>query len=586
MNELKQLKDDYHLYFEKCLKIRDKSGMIIPFVTNPAQDKLIKIIEDWKASEPDEKKRPTLYIIILKARQLGFSTAAEGVFFHDLNFSFNKVAMIVSYDEDSAVTINDMSDRYYQYLPQIIKPQRRSSRGKGILLENPKYDPSQPESKTNKPGLQSKFLIETAKNLYAGSSYTINYLHISELAKWDKPSETMTSLMQTIPQYGSIVIVESTANGVGDYFHRLWQGAEAKENSFVPLFVSWMEHAEYQIPFASDTGHQQFMQTLDAEEMELVKLHGATPEQLQWRRDTIKNKCQHETMEPVDVFHQEYPTTAEEAFLTSGRPRFDIPALREYLKRCTDGEKGYLERHGSEIKFIPDPRGYIEIWERPKKSKQYGIGGDPAKGLITGDYSAGPVYDENENMVALWHGHMDPDLFADQLELLGLYFNEAVIAVEENNHGLAVLNRLKESYYNLYKRTTHDKATDTEKEQLGWWTSEKTKALAIDNLARLIRTRQLGTKSKRFIQECLTYVREDNGSTNAQQGSHDDIVMASAIILYVMPNYVTSIHGIVEPVTAIKETDGFNWIGNRHISEIEDEQKEDDDGLLNRWGGI
>src|SRR4051794_29631442 len=110
MSALRQLMSDYNLYFEKCLKIRTKDAKVEPFIINDAQGRLIKIINDWKASESDESKRPTLYIIILKARQLGFSTATEGVFFHDLNFSFNKVAMIVSFDEDSAVTINDMAD--------------------------------------------------------------------------------------------------------------------------------------------------------------------------------------------------------------------------------------------------------------------------------------------------------------------------------------------------------------------------------------------------------------------------------------------------------------------------------------------
>lgn len=587
MSELLTLQRDNKLYFGKALKIKNKDAEIIDFNTNDSQDRFLSIVEEHYSKYPNPKTRPTLYIIILKARQQGMSTATEGLFFKGISIGlqndtpYHKNAMIISYDEDSAKVINEMSDRFYQYLPKAIKPMRRPSRGKGLLLENPTNN--QDEFEKN-PGLQSKFLIETAKNLYAGSSYTINYVHISELAKWDKPSETMKSLMQSVPGYNGIVIVESTADGSGDYFNKLWDQAEAGENSFVPLFLSWMDHKEYQKPL-SDNERTYLIESLDDEEKQLIKLHGASYEQLNWRRDTIKNKCQHETMEPVDVFHQEYPTTAEEAFLTSGRPRFDIPSLREYLKHCVDGERGNLERHGSEIKFIPDPKGYIEIWERPKREKQYGIGGDVAKGLITGDYSAGPVYNENENMVALWHGHIDPDLFGGQLELLGLYYNEAVVAIEENNHGLSTINSIKETYNNLYKRTTHDKATDTERQQLGWWTDPKTKPLAIDNLARLIRTRQLGIKSKRFIQECLTYVKDDQGYTNAQPGSHDDIVMASAIILYVMPNYVTPVHGIVEPVTPLQQSQDFTWVGNRHRSEIEDEQKEEDDSFM-RWGGI
>jgi len=157
---LLRLRDDYRLYFRTCLRIRDKNAQIIPLVANPAQERLIDIVEDWKRTYPDERSRPTLYIIILKARQLGFSTATEAIFFHELHFAPNRLAMIVSYDDDSATTINDMSDRFYQYLPQEIKPARRSSRGKGILFENPAFDPSKPVSTANHPGLQSKFLVE------------------------------------------------------------------------------------------------------------------------------------------------------------------------------------------------------------------------------------------------------------------------------------------------------------------------------------------------------------------------------------------------------------------------------------------
>lgn len=301
------------------------------------------------------------------------------------------------------------------------------------------------------------------------------------------------------------------------------------------------------------------------------------------------------------LFIRSIPSTAEEAFLTSGRPRFDIPILREYLAQCIDGERGYLEREKGVVKFIPDPKGYLEVWKKPTKANrvyssiggaqtakasEHYIGGDVAKGLVNRDYSAGPVFDNAYDLNALWHGHIDPDLFGGQLNMLGTWYNDALIAVEENNHGLTVLNSLKVDYWNLYKRTSYNKVNDVTKEELGWWTSEQTKKLAIDNLARLIRERRLGIKSKRFIQECLTYVIDDKGHTNAQQGSFDDIVMGSAIILYVMEQYAVPVMDIVAPVERTQTNERFVRQSNgtvRHISEIEDEQG-DDDGWTNNWG--
>jgi hypothetical protein len=227
------------------------------------------------------------------------------------------------------------------------------------------------------------------------------------------------------------------------------------------------------------------------------------------------------------------------------------------------------------------------VWTMPKEGKEYFIGGDVAKGLIQGDYSAAPVYDANYNMQALWHGHIDPDLFGDQLTLLGTWYNEGLIAPEENNHGLTTINRLKiNEYWNLYKRTTHDKVTDTTSEQLGFYTTEQTKKLIIDNLARLIRERKLGTKSKRFIQECLTYVIGDDGKTNAQQGSFDDIVMGSAIILLVMDQFITEVQSIMAPQVTQLPSDRFVRQDDgrvKHISEIEDEQNQSDDGWGSGW---
>jgi hypothetical protein len=586
MHPLLKLQYDNKLYFQRALKIKDKQANIITFETNDSQDKLLKIIEDHYAKYPEPLTRPTLYIIILKARQQGMSTATEGVFFKAITIGmpgdtpYQKTAMVISYDEDSAQTINEMSDRFYQHLPPEIKPMKRNSRGKGLILENPTN--VQAEFEKN-PGLQSKFLIDTANNLYAGSGKTMNYVHISELSKWSKPKETMKSLMQSVPKNNAIVIVESTANGAGDAFHELWNQAEAGENDFIPIFLPWFTHKEYSNPFYNESDKIALAQSLDDEEKQLVSLFNLTLEQLNWRRSTIKNNCQGS----VETFHQEYPSTAEEAFLTSGRPRFDIPVLREYLAQCTDGHRGYLERAGGSVKFIPDPNGYLEVWSKPNDKVDNFIGGDVAKGLITGDYSAAPVWDSKYDLNALWHGHIDPDLFAEQLSMMGEWYNDALIAVEENNHGLTVLNSMKTNYSNLYYRTSYNKLSYETKKELGWWTSEQTKKLAIDNMARLIREKKLGIKSKRLIQECMTYVIDDKGSTNAQQGSYDDVVMSTAIILLVMEQYATPALSIVAPTTTIIDSDRFVRQSDgrvKHISEIQDERRNEDDGWLSNWG--
>jgi hypothetical protein len=483
-------------------------------------------------------------------------------------------SLIVAHEDDASTNLFNMSKLFYDELPNELKPMKKASNAKEVVFENPTLDP---EEKQNNPGLRSRIKIATANNLGAGRSATIHNLHASEVAFWRDGKTIMLGLMQAVPNTpNTMVVLESTANGVGGYFYDEWQRAKNGESDFVALFFAWFEEPAYEMDVPDN------FEPDEEERILMQRFPEITYSKLVWRRWCIKNNCGGDP----ELFKQEYPSDDMEAFLVSGRPRFDISVLREYLDQCVDGKRGYLERIGGQIRFIADPKGYLEVWNTPKRDHY--IGADVAKGLVTGDASAAPVWDDNYNLNALWHGRIDPDLFADQLEMLGQWYNEALIAVEENNHGLTVHNRLKQNYYNLYYRTSHNKLNDEVKRELGWWTSEQTKKLAVDNLARLIREKKLSIKSKRFVQECMTYIREDNGSTNAQAGSYDDVVMSAAIILYVMEQYATPVANIVssEPVEQsterfVRQEDGRV----RHISEIEDAQREkEDDGWLSNWG--
>lgn len=558
LKKLRRLKYEFTYYAPKMLKIRTKDGKLSDFNLNTMQNKIDATIERLKA-----EGKP-IRIIILKYRQGGASTYTEGRIFHSTSMNTLTNSLIVAHEEAASTNLFNMSKMFYDELPNELKPMRKNSNSKEIVFENPTTDAAE---KQDNPGLRSRIKISTAKNTDAGRSATIHNLHASEVAFWDDAQKAMLSLMQAVPNTpNTMVILESTANGVGGYFHEQWERAKAGESDFVPLFFAWFEEPAYEMDVPD-------VFVLTDEEKALASQYpGITIRKLVWRRWCIANNCGGDP----ELFKQEYPSNDIEAFLTSGRPRFDMKALQEYLAQCIDGQRGYLEKIAGRVTFIPDPKGYLEVWERPVKINEHYIGADVSKGLFTGDFSTAPVFDNKYDLNALWHGKIDPDLFADQLAMLGTWYDDALIAVEENNHGLSVINAMKTEYGNLYKRTSHNKATEEQKQEIGWWTSEQTKKLAIDNLARLIRERRLGIKSKKFIQECMMYVIDDKGSTNAQQGSHDDIVMAAAIILYVMEQHVTSIPDIVVASTPNKGT-GDNWVRKSdgvmvHRSEIEDRE--------------
>lgn len=541
---LKRYKKDYRHYFKKCLKIRDKNSQVIKFEPNQTQEKLIQVVEDWKKKWTDPLTRPTLYIIILKARQEGVSTATEGVFFHDLQFTPNMVGMVVSFDEDSAVNINDMAARFYQHLPRVVKPATRPYRSKGILFENPKFNPAKEEGAANDPGLQSKFLIETARNVYAGSSYTIMRLHISELAKWLNPEETMTSLMQAVPDYGAIVVVESTANGL-NYFHELWQKAVAGENNFIPLFFPWFEHNEYRLDFASDREKARFTDNLNGftrddgvNYRELMTTYDLTIEQIAWYRQTLRDKCSGD----VNKLRQEYPSCPEEAFISSGSPVFDNQKvlnrkkLLERLYKENPPEVGNIESRstpdgdpvkGTE-KFIPSTNGYLTVYTPPEPGVPYVVGGDIAEGGL--DWSVGQVIDNvTGEQVATWRGHVDTDVFAKEMFKLGHYYNEALISIETNfdTHPVKELQRLR--YRRQFRREEIDRITNRKQEKSGFKTTSTTRPHIIGELVQIVREETELINDLTTLDEMLTFVRNETGKPEAQQGRHDDTVLALAI---------------------------------------------------------
>ena len=529
MEDLKKLIKDIKLYCIKFLKIRDKNGNIIQFVPNESQEYLIKIVEDWKEKYPDPATRPTLFVIILKARQIGFSTMVEAIFFHELHFSPNKVAMVISYDEKSAQNISEMADRFFQHLPKFIKPMRRPARGKGVLFENPSNNPTEFEAN---PGLQSKFLMDTAGNANAGSSFTINFLHISELSKWPNAKETLTSLMQAVPQYGGIVFVESTANGI-EYFHKLWQQSKRGELSYVTVFVPWWKHNEYSTQFESETERNEFV--LNDKEIEIQGLYNLTLEQINWRRIMMKSP---KINNDEDIFSQEYPASDDEAFLTSGRPVYDrmkIAKRIKYLKELyliKPPDVGYIDFVNNKYKFIPDKKGTVIIYEHPKPNIPYVIGGDIAEGLRNGDWSVSQVCDNTTGeQIAKQRLHIHPDLFALEQIMLARYYNQALIANEVNNHGLTTITTLKkEGYYNQYKREIVDRISNTKEQKFGFDTKEQSRRRIIDKTRAIVRDEIHLINDIETLEEMQTFIYNDEGKEEHESDCFDDTVLSFAIM--------------------------------------------------------
>jgi len=528
-----KLRNDRLWYMENFLKIRDKQSRLVPFKANHVQRMFNDIIE-----ENTKCGKPHRYIV-LKARQLGISTFTEGYIYHDTSTRENVNSLIIAHEEKATLNLFNMSRLFYESCPLAIRPMKKYSNGKELVFENPTTDD---EEKLRNPGLRSRITIATAGTTDTARSGTYHNVHVSEIAFFPNPQNTMTALLQCVPdEPNTFVCMESTANGIGGYFYDMWNAAVRGENDFTPIFFPWFTDPSYSTPFETEEEKEEFIKSVNymhpdasgklvhTDEWLLKEQFDLTWEQLNWRRKTIANKCGGD----LDMFHQEYPSTPEEAFIASGRPKFNLKSVKEYELGCQPPEVvGDLLRTRETISINENDKGPFKMWLAPQKDIQYVIGADVAEGLVSGDYSVAIVLDNDLNVCAKWRGHTDPDLFGKEIVKLAMLYNEAYVAVENNNHGLTTLKSIvNEDYYNLFYTKIYDKVNDTITKKLGWSTNARTKPLAIDKLAEYIRERFFGMWDIEIIEELYSYVIDDKGRTNAQEGKYDDCVMALAIAL-------------------------------------------------------
>lgn len=500
-------------YIEKYIKIRDKSGKIINLQFNEPQQRLYDIIKEQKL-----KNKP-VRIVILKARQLGFSTIAESILFKETTTKFNVNTGIITHQDEATKNLFNMSKLMYECLPQEMKPAKKASNAQELIFDNDKGT-----------GLKSKIRCMTAGSQGVGRSYTYDNLHVSELAFWPgNKKTTMTGLLQAVPNLPStIIIIESTANGF-EYFKEIWDGAVAGENDFIPLFVGWNELKDYQMPY---TGFE-----LTSEEIQLQRDYNLSLEQLTWRRWCIRNNCSND----IEQFKQEYPITPEEAFISTGACYFNkeiIIGRINKIKNIKPLRKGYFSysingNKISDIEFIDDDKGYIDIYEEPKEGHPYVLGGDTAGD--GSDYFTGLVIDNsNSKQIAkLRHNKIDEDEYSRQIYCLGTYYNNALVGLE-NNYSTYPTKKLKEyDYPKMYIREVEDNIPEVIQDKYGFLTTKATRPIILAMLKEIFRDNISYINDLDVLYEGLVFIKNEKGRAEAEQGKHDDLIMGLAITYYI-----------------------------------------------------
>jgi len=259
IDKRKQLKDDFRFYARNCLHIRTKNEGLKPLLLNDAQEYIHSKLQEQIA------KTGKVRAILLKGRQQGASTYVEGRFVWRTTHNKGVRAFILTHEAESTNALFEMTQRYFEHLPQFVRPSIEKSNAKELKFDK----------------LDSGYKIGTAGNKAVGRGQTIQYFHGSEVAFWMNASEHTKGIMQAIPDApGTEVIFESTANGVGNFFHEQWKLAESGLSEFQAIFVPWFWQSEYKKPLPDGFD-------LDIEEAKVKELYDLSKEQMYWRRIKI-----------------------------------------------------------------------------------------------------------------------------------------------------------------------------------------------------------------------------------------------------------------------------------------------------------
>lgn len=290
-DKLQRLRDDQEFYARNCLMIRTKTGKVEPFLFNKAQRYIHERLEEQKAATGKVRA------LILKGRQQGCSTYVAGRFYKNTTWAKGVRSFILTHEDAATQNLFEMVNRYHEHCPVFVRPSTGASNAKELFFDK----------------LDSGYKVGTAGTKGVGRSSTLQLFHGSEVAFWPHAETHAAGVLQAVADAdGTEVILESTANGVGNFFHQKWRDAENGVGDFIAVFVPWYWQDEYRKPVPADFA-------LTEEEREYQAAYGLDAEQMAWRRNKIA-----ELKDPV-LFKQEYPATAAEAFQMSGHDSFIKP---------------------------------------------------------------------------------------------------------------------------------------------------------------------------------------------------------------------------------------------------------------------
>ncbi len=571
-------------------RIKNKfGGKNIPFKLNRPQRKLLTALEKMRL-----EGKP-IRIILLKARQWGGSTLIQiYMAWIQLVHKEGFYSAIVAQDSGTSRKIRAMYSKLLkEYSPELL------GLPKNIPLELTPYEGSHNDTIITQKGKvvrDSVICIGTAERPDSIRGGDISLVHMSEVGLWKAtagktPEDIIRSVSSSVLlEPLTMDVIESTANGTGNFFHTEWLAAKDGTSERIPVFVAWYEIDMYSKPFKNEKEKEDFVNWIidnrenknEDSRSESGQYYwwlwnkGATLEAINWYKQKRRGYTSHADMAA------EFPSDDIEAFKHSGAKVFNQYKVEELRKSCKDpkfigdvyGDAISGKKALSNIRFAEDKQGVLCIWDLPGKEKVSNryltivdVGGRSDKA----DFSDIWVLDrywmmegDKPVVVAEWHGHIDHDLLAWKAAQIASFYNNSLLVIESNtletkdkerdvdgDHTQYILNQISNVYKNLYARKqSEEEIMEGAPKKWGFHTNTSTKPMIIDNLVKCVREKSWVERCSEAIDELLCYEKKQNGSFGAIVGKHDDRLMVRAIGLFIcfcdmeLPKLLTETKGV------------------------------------------
>lgn len=547
---LLRVRHDFEYWAAACVTVKDKlTGRDVKFMLNRPQRRVVALLEEQRCAGLPVR------VIMLKARQWGGSTLVQMYMaWIQCCRARNWHSLICAHVKDVAATIRGIYSKMLDAYPPEFWDEE----------QQPGFTAFERSINTRLiRGRDCRVTVASSERQESVRGADVAMDHLSEVAFWaDTPSRTPEGFVRAIcagiarvPE--SLVVLESTANGVGNYFHSEWLRSKRGESDKTAIFVPWYEIDIYS---AAVNDYGKLWMSLDSYEKSLWE-RGCTLEQIAWYKDKRRE------YPTAALMAAEFPTDDIEAFANTGQGVFTLGQVERMRGSCippaavgrlvAQSAKGYgaLNIDG----FRDDPNGLLKVWRFPEKSpacrNRYVAAVDIGGRSEGSDYTVISVLDAlgtegTPEIAAQWRGHGDHDIVAWTAASIAQWYCEALLVIESNSlessstggeHGLYVLSELNHVYRNLYRRRITDSVSTGYETRVGFHTNRATKAMIINHLIAMVRDDGYIERDFDACDELAVYESDPSGRFGAKAGYHDDILMTRAIALYAASQYPPAI---------------------------------------------